>query len=44
VANAGFKNAQLFPHRTQSAWQWAKNSFSVGWFTDDNVKVSSYGY
>ena len=44
VANAGFKNAQLFPHRTQSAWQWAKNCVSVGWFTDCNVKVSSYGY
>ena len=44
VANAGFKNSQLFPHRTQSAWQWAKNCVSVGWFTDWNVKVSSYGY
>jgi len=34
VANAGFKNAQLFQQGTQSAWQWAKNCVSVCWFTD----------
>jgi transposase-like protein len=43
VANAGFKNAQLF-QATQSAWQWAKNCVSVRWFTDGNVTLSSYGY
>jgi hypothetical protein len=40
VANAGFKNAQLFQQGTQSAWQWAKNCVSVRWFTDGEQRYS----
>jgi hypothetical protein len=34
AAQAGKKQAQLFEHGTQSAWDWAKSAQFIRWFTD----------
>lgn len=33
-AKAGFKNTELFAKATKTAWQWAKASQYIRWFTD----------
>jgi len=33
-AKAGFKNTELFAKATETAWQWAKMSQYIRWFTD----------
>lgn len=34
MAQAGKKDAQLFEQGTRIAWEWAKGSQSIRWFTD----------
>lgn len=37
---AGPKDALLFQRGTQAAWQWAKDSLFIRWFTDGEPRYA----